>query len=89
MDVRFNFERKRFLVKQLAEIDGFDSLLDDLEQVAMLSRIPYGIPLVIRWQNIELSAYLFEPSGTEGKTLLVERVQRKKSVTPELVVKAG
>ena len=55
MDVRFNFERKRFLVKQLAEIDGFDSLLDDLEQVAMLSRIPYGIPLVIRWQNIELS----------------------------------
>lgn len=89
MDVRFNFERKRFLVKQLAEIDGFDSLLDDLEQVAMLSRIPYGIPLVIRWQNIELSAYLFEPSGTEGKTLLVERVQRKKSVTPELVVNAG
>ena len=88
MDVRYGFERKRFLVKQLAEID-FDSLLDDLEQAAMLSRIPYGIPLSIRWQNIELSAYLFEPSGTEGKTLLVERVQRKKSVTPELVVKAG
>ena len=89
MDVRFNFERKQFLVKQLAEIDGFDSLLDDLEQAAMRSRVPYGIPLSIRWQNIELSAYLFEPSGTEGETLLVERMRRKKSVTPELVVKAG
>ena len=88
MVIRFNFERRQFLVKQLAEID-FDSLLDDLEQAAMLSRIPYGIPLSIRWQNIELSAYLFEPSGTEGKTLLVEKVRKKKIVTPSLVVNAG
>lgn len=89
MVVRYGFERRKFLVKQLAEIAAFDSLLDDLEQAAMLSRVPYGIPLSIRWQNIELSAYLFEPSGTEGKTLLVEKVRKKKIVTPSLVVNAG
>ena len=89
MDIRYNFERKQFLMEQLETVDDLAALFADIEQATTISRIPYGIPLVIRWQNIELSAYLFEPSGTEGKTLLVERMRRKKSVTPELVVKAG
>lgn len=89
MDIRYNFERKQFLMEQLETVDDLAALFADIEQATTISRIPYGIPLSIRWQNIELSAYLFEPSGTEGKTLLVERMRRKKSVTPELVVKAG
>lgn len=89
MDIRYNFERKQFLMEQLETVDDLAALFADIEQATTISRIPHGIPLLIRWKNIELSAYLFEPSGTEGETLLVERMRRKKSVTPELVVKAG
>ena len=57
MVIRFNIERKQFLMEQLETVDDLAALFADIEQATTISRIPYGIPLVIRWQNIELSSF--------------------------------
>lgn len=54
MDIRYNFERKQFLMEQLETVDDLAALFADIEQATMISRIPHGIPLLIRWKNIEL-----------------------------------
>ena len=83
MEIRWNWEKSDYLMHLFDQLLG-QPFLDDFSRYCRENRVQEGFLLTIRWRNIQVKAFLFD-----GPTLLIDKIRRISSVTPELSCRWG
>lgn len=83
MEIRWDWEKPDHLMHLFDQLLG-QTFLDDFSRYCRENRVQEGVPLTILWRNVRVKGYLFD-----GPTLLIGRILRNSSVTPELSCRWG